>query len=77
MRASLENALASGESALTGPVARGDAGTVRSHHEALLRREVDSGSTDIRWAYEALARATARRAVERGMLKEATGHRNP
>jgi predicted short-subunit dehydrogenase-like oxidoreductase (DUF2520 family) len=71
MRASLENALASGESALTGPVARGDAGTVRSHHEALLRREVDSGSTDIRMAYEELARATAQRAVERGMLKEA------
>ncbi|MET1153438.1 DUF2520 domain-containing protein [Arthrobacter sp.] len=71
MRASLENALASGESALTGPVARGDAGTVRSHHEALLRREVDSGSTDIRLAYEELARATAQRAVERGMLKEA------
>ena len=71
MRASLENALASGESALTGPVARGDVGTVRSHHEALLRREVDSGSTDIRLAYEELARATAQRAVERGMLKEA------
>ncbi|HXF01391.1 MAG TPA: DUF2520 domain-containing protein [Arthrobacter sp.] len=71
MRASLENALASGESALTGPVARGDAGTVRSHHEALLRRELDSGSTDIRLAYEELARATAQRAVERGMLKEA------
>ncbi|MGM0930245.1 MAG: Rossmann-like and DUF2520 domain-containing protein [Actinomycetota bacterium] len=71
MRASLENALASGESALTGPVARGDAGTVRSHHEALLRREVDSGSTDIRLAYEELARATAQRALERGMLKEA------
>ena len=71
MRASLENALASGESALTGPVARGDAGTVRSHHEALLRREVDSGSTDIRLAYEELARATAQRALERGLLKEA------
>ncbi|TJY70113.1 DUF2520 domain-containing protein [Arthrobacter sp. CAU 1506] len=71
MRASLENALASGESALTGPVARGDAGTVRSHHEALLRREVDSGSTDIRLAYEELARSTAQRALERGLLKEA------
>jgi predicted short-subunit dehydrogenase-like oxidoreductase (DUF2520 family) len=71
MRASLENALASGESALTGPVARGDVGTVRSHHEALLRREVDSGSTDIRLAYEELARATAQRALERGLLKDA------
>jgi predicted short-subunit dehydrogenase-like oxidoreductase (DUF2520 family) len=71
MRASLENALASGESALTGPVARGDAGTVRSHHQALLSREVASGSTDIRQAYEELARATAKRALERGMLKDA------
>ena len=71
MRASLENALASGEAALTGPVARGDAGTVRSHHEALLRREVDSGGPDIRLAYEELARATAQRALQRGLLKEA------
>lgn len=71
MRASLENALASGESALTGPVARGDAGTVRSHVQALLSREVASGSTDIRQAYEELARATAKRALERGMLKDA------
>ena len=31
LRATLENALASGESALTGPVARGDAGTVAAH----------------------------------------------
>ena len=42
LRATLENALASGESALTGPVARGDAGTVAAHAEAL--REHDCGS---------------------------------
>ena len=35
MRASLENALASGEHALTGPVARGDTGTVQAHTQAL------------------------------------------
>lgn len=73
MRASLENALASGESALTGPVARGDAGTVWVHREALLGFEVASGATDIRQAYEELARATAARALSRGLLKDAEG----
>lgn len=68
LRASLENALASGESALTGPVARGDAGTVAAHTEAL--RELDRGSGgDILDAYLAMARATARRAGSRGLLK--------
>ncbi|MET3810018.1 DUF2520 domain-containing protein [Arthrobacter sp. UYEF3] len=68
LRASLENALASGESALTGPVARGDAGTVAAHSEAL--RELDGGSGgDILEAYLAMARATARRAGSRGLLK--------
>jgi predicted short-subunit dehydrogenase-like oxidoreductase (DUF2520 family) len=68
LRATLENALASGESALTGPVARGDVGTVAAHAEAL--REQDTGSRgDILEAYLAMARATARRAGTRGMLK--------
>ncbi|WP_211882079.1 Rossmann-like and DUF2520 domain-containing protein [Pseudarthrobacter albicanus] len=67
LRATLENALASGESALTGPVARGDAGTVAAHAEAL--REHDGGSGgDILEAYLAMARATARRAGRRGLL---------
>jgi predicted short-subunit dehydrogenase-like oxidoreductase (DUF2520 family) len=68
LRASLENALASGEAALTGPVARGDAGTVAAHAEAL--REHDGGSGgDILEAYLAMAKATARRAGSRGLLK--------
>jgi predicted short-subunit dehydrogenase-like oxidoreductase (DUF2520 family) len=68
LRATLENALASGESALTGPVARGDVGTVAAHAEAL--REQDLGSRgDILEAYLAMARATALRAGNRGMLK--------
>ncbi|MCG2624242.1 DUF2520 domain-containing protein [Arthrobacter sp. I2-34] len=70
MRASLENALASGEAALTGPVARGDTGTVRVHREALMHYEVETGATDIRQAYEELARATAKRALARGLLKD-------
>lgn len=68
LRATLENALASGEGALTGPVARGDTGTVAAHAEAL--REYDGGSNgDILQAYLAMARATARRAGSRGVLK--------
>jgi predicted short-subunit dehydrogenase-like oxidoreductase (DUF2520 family) len=68
LRATLENALASGESALTGPVARGDAGTVAAH--ALALREHDAGAGgDILEAYLAMARATARRAEGRGLLK--------
>ncbi len=68
LRASLENALASGESALTGPVARGDVGTVAAHSEAL--RELAGGSGgDILDAYLAMARATARRAGSRGLLR--------
>ncbi|MEC5179840.1 Rossmann-like and DUF2520 domain-containing protein [Arthrobacter sp. CG_A4] len=67
LRATLENALASGESALTGPVARGDTGTVAAHAEAL--REYDGGAGgDILEAYLAMARATARRAELRGRL---------
>jgi predicted short-subunit dehydrogenase-like oxidoreductase (DUF2520 family) len=69
LRATLENALASGESALTGPVARGDVGTVAAHMEAL--KEYDGGAGgDVLVAYRAMARATARRAVNRGLLKQ-------
>ena len=35
VRAAVDNALTSGEGALTGPVARGDAGTVKAHLQAL------------------------------------------
>ncbi|MHA7154490.1 Rossmann-like and DUF2520 domain-containing protein [Arthrobacter sp. TMN-50] len=67
MRASLENALSAGEGALTGPVARGDTGTVEAHVEALNSQPAE----DIRAAYRGLAIATARRAVNRGLLSEA------
>ncbi|WP_323959971.1 DUF2520 domain-containing protein [Arthrobacter sp. JZ12] len=68
MRASLENALAGGEGALTGPVARGDAGTVASHSVAL-----SSAPEDVREAYIRLAAVTARRAVQRGLLSPSQG----
>jgi predicted short-subunit dehydrogenase-like oxidoreductase (DUF2520 family) len=62
--AALDNVLRSGDAALTGPVARGDAGTVRRHVERL--RQV---SPQILAAYRAMARATADRALAGGMLK--------
>jgi predicted short-subunit dehydrogenase-like oxidoreductase (DUF2520 family) len=68
LRATLENALASGESALTGPVARGDAGTVAAHAQALREHDAGAGG-DILAAYLAMAGATARRAGSRGLLK--------
>ena len=69
MRASLENALASGEGALTGPVARGDSGTVEAHVRA-LSAEPDAG---LEVAYRTLSTVTARRAVDRGLITPAQG----
>ncbi|MGN6404700.1 Rossmann-like and DUF2520 domain-containing protein [Sinomonas sp.] len=71
LRASLDNALAAGEAALTGPVARGDVGTVAAHAEALAEladpAAADGGASDILEAYRAMALATARRAERRGL----------
>jgi predicted short-subunit dehydrogenase-like oxidoreductase (DUF2520 family) len=63
--AALDNALRSGDAALTGPVARGDAGTVARHLEQLA-----GASPDVAAAYRAMARATAQRAVRGGTLNE-------
>ncbi|MFD7734609.1 Rossmann-like and DUF2520 domain-containing protein [Kitasatospora phosalacinea] len=62
--AALDNALRSGDLALTGPVARGDVGTVRTHLGRLATVTPDIGQ-----AYRAMARATAQRAVANGTLK--------
>lgn len=61
--AALDNALRQGDTALTGPVARGDAGTVRTHLEVLTETE-----PEVRSAYVALARLTALRALAAGTL---------
>lgn len=68
LRATLDNALAAGESALTGPVARGDAGTVAAHRDALDEYAHGHGGDDVLLAYLDLARVTARRALDRGLL---------
>jgi predicted short-subunit dehydrogenase-like oxidoreductase (DUF2520 family) len=63
LHAALDNALRLGDGALTGPVARGDAGTVAAHLEQLNQQ-----TPDIRPTYVALARATAERALASGRL---------
>jgi predicted short-subunit dehydrogenase-like oxidoreductase (DUF2520 family) len=62
--AALDNALRLGLDGLTGPVARGDAGTVAGHVAELGRV-----SPEGRRAYVALARLTADRALAGGLLK--------
>ncbi|MGR3936111.1 Rossmann-like and DUF2520 domain-containing protein [Streptomyces sp. BRA346] len=62
--AALDNSLRSGDAALTGPVARGDAGTVAAHVQELKRHAPQAVA-----GYLAMARATADRALAHGMLK--------
>ena len=64
--ASLDNALRYGDAGLTGPIARGDAGTI-ARHLATLR----VASPDVLPAYVALARLTADRAISAGRLDAA------
>ncbi|SCE73686.1 Predicted oxidoreductase, contains short-chain dehydrogenase (SDR) and DUF2520 domains [Micromonospora viridifaciens] len=66
LRAALENALRLGDDALTGPVSRGDAGTVRRHLERLAATAPESVTP-----YLALARRTADRAIAAGRLRPA------
>jgi predicted short-subunit dehydrogenase-like oxidoreductase (DUF2520 family) len=63
LNASLDNALRLGDQALTGPVARGDAGCVADHLAA-----IDEVSPSAAAGYRALARVTADRAVDAGLL---------
>jgi predicted short-subunit dehydrogenase-like oxidoreductase (DUF2520 family) len=69
LAATLDNALRYGDAGLTGPVARGDAGTVGAHIAAL------DGAPVTRAAYIALARLTAQRALAAGLLKPADAER--
>jgi predicted short-subunit dehydrogenase-like oxidoreductase (DUF2520 family) len=64
LSASLDNALRLGDRAITGPVMRGDAGTVRVHLAALR-----AASPDAVPSYRELAKRTAERAAEAGILR--------
>jgi predicted short-subunit dehydrogenase-like oxidoreductase (DUF2520 family) len=70
LQAALDNALRSGDHALTGPVARGDAGTVAAH---VL--ELAGVSREAAAAYRAMARLTADRALAAGLLNPVTAER--
>ncbi|XVU25147.1 Rossmann-like and DUF2520 domain-containing protein [Actinoplanes sp. CA-054009] len=61
LHAALDNALLLGDAALTGPVSRGDAGTVAKHLDRLPAEAVP--------AYLTLARRTADRAIAAGRLR--------
>jgi len=64
--AALDGALRGGDAALTGPVARGDAGTVRAHLQVL-----GATAPEVLGAYTAMARLTADRALAAGRLDPA------
>jgi predicted short-subunit dehydrogenase-like oxidoreductase (DUF2520 family) len=66
LHAALDNTLRLGDAALTGPVSRGDVGTVRGHVAVLTATAPEAVP-----AYLALARRTAVRAVVAGRLSPA------
>src|SRR5262245_56075893 len=63
LQAALDNAFAEGDSALTGPIVRGDVNTVRAHVAELARTAPDTLPS-----YVALARATLDRVVTDGRV---------
>jgi predicted short-subunit dehydrogenase-like oxidoreductase (DUF2520 family) len=63
LTAALDNALQRGDAALTGPVSRGDAGTVAGHLRALGEHAPDAVG-----GYAAMARLTAGRALAAGRI---------
>jgi predicted short-subunit dehydrogenase-like oxidoreductase (DUF2520 family) len=65
LSAALDNALRHGDRALTGPVARGDTGTVATH-----LRELDAVDPDLARTYRAMAARTAHRAQAAGLLPD-------
>lgn len=64
LSAALDNALRHGDRALTGPVARGDAGTVRAHLRVLA-----ANAPELLPSYRVLAQRTVRRAQDVGLLR--------
>ena len=63
LTAALDNALEYGDAALTGPIVRGDLGTVRAHLE-----DITANAPQTLASYVALARATLGRAVTDGRV---------
>ncbi|WP_336924098.1 Rossmann-like and DUF2520 domain-containing protein [Aquipuribacter sp. SD81] len=73
-QAALDGAVRGGDEALTGPVRRGDAGTVAEHVAALAAADAARpGAEHVLPTYRALARATLARAVAGGRLAPEPG----
>ncbi|MDX2565438.1 DUF2520 domain-containing protein [Streptomyces sp. TX20-6-3] len=70
LTAALDNVLLTGDSALTGPVARGDTGTVRAHIDQLHEH-----APQLLAPYLALARSTTQVAVASGTLSPSRARR--
>jgi predicted short-subunit dehydrogenase-like oxidoreductase (DUF2520 family) len=70
LQAALENVLANGDEALTGPVARGDAGTVATHLRVLAGEDATTGGATAT-TYAQLAGVAADRAQASGRLPTA------
>ena len=68
LTAALDNGLRRGDRGLTGPVSRGDVGTVGAHLQTLAERAPDAVA-----AYVAMARRTTERALDDGRLKPHEG----
>jgi predicted short-subunit dehydrogenase-like oxidoreductase (DUF2520 family) len=68
LTAALDNGLRRGDRGLTGPIVRGDVGTVRDHLETLTERAPQSVA-----AYVAMAHRTTERALAAGRLKRHEG----
>jgi predicted short-subunit dehydrogenase-like oxidoreductase (DUF2520 family) len=68
LTAALDNGLRRGDRGLTGPVSRGDVGTVRDHLETLTERAPQAVA-----AYVAMAERTTERALASGRLKRHEG----
>src|SRR5829696_5460420 len=68
LTAALDNGLRRGDRGLTGPVSRGDVGTVSDHLETLTERAPQAVA-----AYVAMARRTTERALAAGRLKRHEG----
>ncbi len=68
LTAALDNGLRRGDRGLTGPVSRGDVGTVGRHLDTLAERAPGSVA-----AYVAMARRTTERALDAGRLKRHEG----
>ena len=69
--ASVANTMQNGPKALTGPISRGDVGTVEAHLAALSEFSLSRSNPSVRNSYIALARSTAAKALAMGRITEA------